>query len=126
MRAREGLACELWTMGRGEEAVDHLQEMLRLNPNDNQGVRYTLASFLLNLNRDEEAGPACSISTTTPWRPGSYSKALLAFRSQGDTPEARQLLMIGPQAEHVRTGILAVRGAGPAREAGPLWAGGSQ
>src|SRR5262249_7461217 len=56
MRAREGLAHSLWTMGRREEAAGHLQEMLRLNPNDNQGVRYTLTSWLVNLDRDEELG----------------------------------------------------------------------
>ena len=43
MRARVGLVHALWTAGRRAEAVQHLQDMLRLNPNDNQGVRYTLA-----------------------------------------------------------------------------------
>jgi tetratricopeptide (TPR) repeat protein len=91
MRAREGLACELWTMGRGEEAVAHLQEMLRLNPNDNQGVRYTLMSFLLNLGRDEEASRLLEQydDAMASW---AYSKALLAFRRLGDSPEARHLL----------------------------------
>jgi tetratricopeptide (TPR) repeat protein len=96
MRAREGLACELWTMARGEEAVEHLQEMLRLNPNDNQGVRYTLASFLLNLNRDEEVARLLDQNddAMATW---AYSKVLLAFRGQGDTPEARQLLEVAYQ-----------------------------
>ena len=54
MRAREGLASLLWTMGRRDEAIGHLQDMLRLNPNDNQGVRYTLAGWLLAEGPDEE------------------------------------------------------------------------
>jgi tetratricopeptide (TPR) repeat protein len=54
MRARLGLAHALWTAGRRDEAVRHLQDMLRLNPNDNQGVRYTLAGFLLFLDRDDD------------------------------------------------------------------------
>ena len=54
MRAREGLASKLWTMGRRDEAIKHLQDMLRLNPGDNQGVRYTLAGWLLAEGRDEE------------------------------------------------------------------------
>src|SRR5262245_12926837 len=41
MRARLGLALSLWTAGRRDAAVQHLQDMLRLNPDDNQGVRYT-------------------------------------------------------------------------------------
>src|SRR5215472_2687679 len=36
MRARLGLAHSLWTAGRRDEAVAHLQDMLRLNPGDNQ------------------------------------------------------------------------------------------
>ena len=32
MRARLGLAHSLWTSGRRDEAIQHLQEMLRLNP----------------------------------------------------------------------------------------------
>ncbi len=92
MRAREGLACELWSMGRGAEAVDHLQEMLRLNPHDNQGVRYTLASFLLNLNRDDEVARLLDEYNDDDSAYWAYDKALLAFHKQGDTPESRQLL----------------------------------
>ncbi len=105
MRAREGLGCELWSMGRAEEAVEHLQEMLRLNPNDNQGVRYTLASFLLTLNRDEEAARLLDQydDAMATW---VYSKALLAFRKQGDTPEARQLLMMAHKRNAFVPGFL--------------------
>jgi hypothetical protein len=44
-QARLGLSHSLWAAGRREEAVRHLQDMLRLNPDENQGVRYTLAGF---------------------------------------------------------------------------------
>jgi tetratricopeptide (TPR) repeat protein len=44
MRARAGLAECLWRLGEEEQALDHYQEMLRLNPNDNQGVRDLLLS----------------------------------------------------------------------------------
>ncbi len=39
MRARDGLAQCLWEVGQREEAVGHYWDMLRLNPNDNQGIR---------------------------------------------------------------------------------------
>ena len=56
MRARYGLANSLWTAGCRDEAIAHLQDMLRLNPNDNQGIRYGLAGFLLKEDRNEEFG----------------------------------------------------------------------
>ena len=64
MRRRLGLAHVLWSAGHRDEAVQHLQEMLRLNPGDNQGVRYTLAGFLLFLDRDDD-WPCCFGSPRT-------------------------------------------------------------
>jgi tetratricopeptide (TPR) repeat protein len=58
MRARVGLAQHLWMQGRREEAVGHLQDMLRLNPNDNQGLRYVLAGWLGNLRREGDTPAA--------------------------------------------------------------------
>ena len=65
--------------------------MLRLNPNDNQGLRDSLASWLPYLDRDQELADLLSRydDATATW---SYSRALLAFRRQGDTSESRQLL----------------------------------
>ncbi|MEW5995961.1 MAG: hypothetical protein AB1744_16415, partial [Candidatus Zixiibacteriota bacterium] len=54
MRARCGLAQCLWGTGQQMEAIEHYQEMLRLNPNDNQGIRYLLAACLLELDRDDD------------------------------------------------------------------------
>lgn len=45
MRARAGLARCLWESGKRDEALAHYREMLRLNPNDNQGLRYVLVSL---------------------------------------------------------------------------------
>jgi len=47
MRARAALAALLWKLGRREEALEHARELLRLNPNDNQGIRYQQAKWLL-------------------------------------------------------------------------------
>src|SRR6516225_5504995 len=92
MRARLGLAHSLWTAGRRDEAVQHLQDMLRLNPDDNQGVRYTLAGFLLFLDRDDDLARLLQQYPDEASAAWAYTKALLAFRQHGDTPEARQLL----------------------------------
>ena len=47
MRARAGLAKCLWAAGERAAAIGHYRDMLRLNPNDNQGLRHVLTSWLL-------------------------------------------------------------------------------
>ncbi|NGO54645.1 tetratricopeptide repeat protein [Allomesorhizobium camelthorni] len=89
MRARAGLAAALWRLGRHQDAIDHYQEMLELNPNDNQGIRYVLAGHLLARNeikplkkllkQFEEDGAAAWL----------YTPALLAFRE--NDPDADKL-----------------------------------
>jgi hypothetical protein len=91
MRAREGLAQVLWTIGRRDEAIDHLLQILRLNPNDNQGVRHTLASWLLTEGHDKEAEVLLQ-QFQEPSATWSYSKALAAYRRDAESPEARELL----------------------------------
>lgn len=92
MRARQGLAGCLWALGRREEAVGHYQELLRLNPNDNQGVRFVLAGHLVELGQDEALArllQAYEEDGTTSW---AYTRALLAFRQGGANPTAHELL----------------------------------
>jgi tetratricopeptide (TPR) repeat protein len=92
MRARYGLAQALWVLGRRAESVEHYQDMLRLNPADNQGVRYNLAACLIELGRDEELASLLTEyegDVSTSW---AYSAALLAYRREGDTPNSRRLL----------------------------------
>lgn len=89
MRARAGLAAALWRLGRHQEAIGHYQAMLKLNPNDNQGIRYVLAGHLLVrddikalkklIRQYEDDGAAAWL----------YTQALLAFRE--NDPEAGKL-----------------------------------
>jgi len=92
MRARLGLARLLWTGGRRDAAVQHLQDMLRLNPGDNQGVRYTLAGFLLFLDRDEDLARLLQQYPDEGSAAWAYTKALLEFRQHGDTAAAQKSL----------------------------------
>jgi ABC-type branched-subunit amino acid transport system ATPase component len=94
MRARAGLATCLWHLGERTEAVGHFRDLLRLNPNDNQGIRFTLVSCLMALGRDAEAQtlldhPEYLDDGSASW---AYARALLAFRREGAGPQARQLL----------------------------------
>ena len=117
MRARLGLAHTLWSAGRREESVQHLQDMLRLNPGDNQGVRYTLASFLLFLDRDDDLIRLLK-QYDEPSATWDYTKALLAFRQHGDTPEARKLLTQARKTNKHVPGYLTGEKYPPARQLG--------
>jgi tetratricopeptide (TPR) repeat protein len=55
MRARQELAAALHEAGRLDEAAQEWAEMLALNENDNQGVRYELLPTLLARARLDEA-----------------------------------------------------------------------
>jgi len=92
MRAREGLAQTLWRVNRKEESIDHYRELLRLNANDNQGVRYVLLELLLQLDRDDEAARLIRKyrgDWSSAWM---YTRALLEFRKGGACATARSAL----------------------------------
>lgn len=55
MRALFGLAHTLQDCGRIDEALVHYKQPLRLNPNDNQGVRLVLIPLLMSQDKTKEA-----------------------------------------------------------------------
>jgi tetratricopeptide (TPR) repeat protein len=102
MRAREGLSQALHTVGRLDEAAEHYQEMLRLNPNDNQGVRMQLLPLLLELDRDEDATRLLERYGGGDFAAMIYGRTLLEFRTSGDSKKAREKLSEALKAnEHV-------------------------
>ena len=92
MRARAALAETLWALDRREEAVEHQRELLRLNPNDNQGLRYRQAEWLLWLDRYDELDELFATYEEDAAAAFAYTKALAAFSREGDSAEARQLI----------------------------------
>jgi tetratricopeptide (TPR) repeat protein len=96
MRAYAGVAELSWALGDRARAIEIYGDMLRLNPNDNQGVRYMFATCLLEdrtpraqaalqelLNRFPDDGAA-------NW---AYNRALLFFQLKGQpTDMANQAL----------------------------------
>ena len=92
MRACEGLARSLWQSGEPNDAASIYQEMLRLNPGDNQGVRYPLLDLLITLKRDSEARTLITAHKNDNFAGWGYGRALLEFRAQGDTVLARRKL----------------------------------
>jgi len=92
MRALFGLATTLWEEGERGEAVKHARELLRLNPNDNQGVRDVVVPWLLEMGDD---GVAQKILGDYPGDVGAmhaYAMALVSFRQKGDIEPVRRLV----------------------------------
>jgi len=67
MRAFHGLGLTAWKQGRLNEAIGIFRQMLKLNPNDNQGARYLI-------------GPVCHES-------GDLEEAARWYKRSGDDPQ---------------------------------------
>ena len=103
MRARAGLAGALQELGEEDAAIGHYRDMLKLNPDDNQGIRYVLAACLLR----REAEPALNEllgqypdEASTVWL---YTRALMAFR-EGHADSAQAIALVSSaweENEHV-------------------------
>ena len=113
MRARLAVAeCE-WSLGRPDNAIAHLFDMLRLNPSDNQGIRYLLTAHLLEMGLDADFDRLIEKydESSTFLR---FSKVLREFRRSGDSLPARKLLTLARAAnKHVLPQML---NAGPPPE----------
>jgi tetratricopeptide (TPR) repeat protein len=83
MRARAGLASTLVQLGDIEGALAHYRDMLELNPNDNQGIRYVLAGCLLKQDNYSALKEllAAHEDGSAFWL---YTRALVAFRESDE------------------------------------------
>ncbi|MCL5881813.1 MAG: tetratricopeptide repeat protein [Candidatus Thermoplasmatota archaeon] len=91
MRAQEGLALSLWNSGRMDEAKNIYEELLELNPDDNQGVRYSLLLIYMiegNADKAEELLNTYD-EDGADW---DYNRSLLLFRKSGVTIESKTAL----------------------------------
>ncbi len=92
MRARFGLAQCLEALNRRDEAIEHYRELIRLNPGDNQGVRYSFLAALLLAGRDDDAATLLDQFGDEPTALWRYGRALSVFRRGGDSRAARERL----------------------------------
>jgi len=104
MRVRQSLADALFQGQRFDEAVVEWEAMLKLNPSDNQGIRYRLLAVYLLLSRPDDAEilfqryDECEWSAAFAWSrvlqrwllkdEKGASKALAAARKQNGFVEA--------------------------------------
>jgi tetratricopeptide (TPR) repeat protein len=118
MRARLGLALTLLKLDDEDGAISHFRDMLRLNPDDNQGVRYLLAGCLLRRGEDaalKELLASYKDEGSAFWL---YTRALLAFREGGEGDERAAALAREAWAanEHVPAILAGTKPPAPSQE----------
>ncbi|MDE3840131.1 hypothetical protein C0966_12315 [Bacillus methanolicus] len=91
MRAKMNYAQASYELGQLQEAIHHFEELLELNPNDNQGVRYSLFIAYADNN---ELGKAKKLldQYEEGTAHGLYNNLLLELLENGFTPLAGKLL----------------------------------
>lgn len=94
MRSCAGFMHCLWETGEHDAAIDHAREMLKLNPNDNQGIRYILITYLAELKRYDELEKFMNRrdyrdDAAAEWL---YTRVLLSFVKNGDDEISRREL----------------------------------
>jgi tetratricopeptide (TPR) repeat protein len=94
MRALHGYGICLAQNGGDDLALDCFRELLRLNPNDNQGVRFSLLEFLITRLRTSEARELIEEYGHSGNVDFAYSELLLAFEDEeGATEKELRLLL---------------------------------
>ena len=84
LRAKHSLATALANDQRFDDARKHYDELFVLNPNDNQGVRYSYMGLLLQLNaldRAEELFSQYKEDASSQWM---FNEVLLDFKKSGN------------------------------------------
>lgn len=92
MRARAGLASCLWQLGQRQAAIEHYEEMLRLNPGDNQGIRYLLLTAYLAEGLDAAAERLLDEYEDDASATWLYNRVLLIYRQEKSGKKARAQL----------------------------------
>ena len=92
MRAKEMLASCLQSSGQEAAAIAHYQEMLELNPHDNQGIRHELIPALFRAKRDKELEKLFKQYKHDAFAQTYYTHALWLFRKRGASATANRAL----------------------------------
>lgn len=118
MRARVGLVLTLLRLGDEEGAMSHFRDMLRLKPNDNQGISYLLAGCLLRRGEDAALKQLLASYEGEGSAFWLYTEARLAVREGGaDDKRAVKLAREAWRANEHVPGILAgIRPPAPSAE----------
>jgi tetratricopeptide (TPR) repeat protein len=83
----------LYTLGKKQECVDILEEMIALNPNDNQGVRDQLLLYLIELDRPDKFKKYARQFKDDDCAFSLFNRALFSFKTDGENTKSNRLLV---------------------------------
>jgi len=109
MRARASLADCLWELGRREQSLDHLVDILTLNHQDDLGLRFIVVSRAIALNRLELAEKILTAYQDTGFADWAFNLALVEFIGGGAGKQAAQALDTAGQTNEFVMEMLAGR-----------------
>lgn len=92
MRCMQHYADCLHLMGRVKESVAIFEEMIELNPRDNQGVRDQLMLYLIQLDEREKFKKYSKKFKDDTMTFALFNRALFAFKTEGATNKANKQL----------------------------------
>ena len=107
MRARAGLGEALWVTGETDAAIQNFQEMLELNPGDNQGIRYILAAKLLEIGRMSDLKSLLDTCVDEFSADIQYTRALVAYFDNAE--DAGEIVKIAWETNQHVPGMLSGR-----------------
>lgn len=92
MRCMQQYSDCLYTIGKVQECVTILEEMIELNPNDNQGVRDQLLLYLIELDQNTKFEKYAKMFKTDNLAFALFTRALFAFKTEGETINSNKQL----------------------------------
>lgn len=93
MRCLQHYSDCLYTMGKVRECVSILEEMIELNPNDNQGVRDQLLLYLIQLGENKKFLKYSKMYEEDSMAFPLFNRALFAFKTEGETENSNKQLL---------------------------------
>lgn len=107
MRAKEAYATILYTEKNINEALEQYEELLELNPNDNQGIRYTLLTHYIEAEMWHKAERLVSQYDDDAAASFAFNKALLHYFTKGMTSKTKmQIKAANKQNPYVKDYLL--------------------
>lgn len=91
MRAKAGYADCLWGLDKKKEAIYQYQQMLTLNPNDNQGIRYILLQCYIDQREYKKANQLASQYHETTANI-AFNQVLIEFGEHGISSKIHSLV----------------------------------